>query len=138
MKLLLLSIALLILGACSNNITSVAVQTLVATGHSWNGKQLPPQNLQTPKVTILKVSIPPHSKLGWHSHPVINAGVLLTGQLTVVTDRGKTVHLVAGDGVVETVDTWHYGENTSDEVAEIIVFYVGNYGDTLTIKKPLP
>jgi quercetin dioxygenase-like cupin family protein len=54
---------------------------------------------------------------------VINAGVLLEGQLKVVTEAQKRLHLQAGDAVVEVVDQWHYGMNAGTEPAEIIVFY---------------
>jgi hypothetical protein len=56
---------------------------------------------------------------------VINAGVLLSGQLTVVTADEKTLHLKAGDPIVEVVNTSHYGINQGNVPAEIVVFYAG-------------
>ncbi len=38
-----------------------------------------------PEVTILRIHIPPGATLPLHEHPVINAGVLLKGELTVTT-----------------------------------------------------
>jgi quercetin dioxygenase-like cupin family protein len=70
-----------------------------------------------------------------HQHPVINAGVLLQGELTVETNEGKTLHLKAGDPIVEVVNTWHYGINEGDEPAEIIVFYAGVQGKPITTKE---
>ena len=70
-----------------------------------------------------------------HQHPVINAGVLLQGQLTVVKKDEKILHLKAGDAIVEVVDTWHYGKNEGDEPAVIIVFYAGTVGSEITVKK---
>ena len=62
------------------------------------------------KFTILKISIPPKTRLPLHQHPVINAGVLIKGELTVMTEDGKILHLQAGDPIVEVTDTWHFGE----------------------------
>lgn len=70
-----------------------------------------------------------------HEHPVINAGVLLKGELTVVTEGGKTLHLKAGDALIEVVDTWHYGKNEGAEPAEIIVFYAGTEDEPITVRK---
>ena len=70
-----------------------------------------------------------------HKHLVINAGVLLTGKLTVVAEDGHTLHLKAGDSIVELVNKWHYGRNEGDEPAEIIVFYAGTPGTPITVKK---
>jgi len=39
------------------------------------------------------------------------------------------------DPIVEVVNTWHYGRNEGDKPAEIIVFYAGEKGDPVTIKK---
>ena len=64
-----------------------------------------------PEVTILRIIIQPGVELPLHKHPVINAGVLLRGELTVVTEDNETLHMKAGDSIVEVVDKWHYGKN---------------------------
>ena len=108
---------------------------LLKTSSSWNGNALPEYPKGEPEVTILKITIPPKTKLPVHEHPVINAGVLLTGELTVVTENRKTLHLKAGDAIAEVVNTWHYGINEGNEPAEIIVFYAGVQGTPITIKE---
>ena len=70
-----------------------------------------------------------------HEHPVINAGVLLSGELTVVTEDNKTLHLKAGESIVEVVNKWHYGKNEGNEPAEILVFYAGTADKPISIKK---
>ena len=70
-----------------------------------------------------------------HKHPVINAGVLLRGTLTVESDEGKKLLLAAGDPIVELVGRWHRGVNEGEAPAEILVFYAGTVGTPLTIKK---
>ena len=114
---------------------AVTVDVLAKTTSSWNGETLPSYLTGQPEVTILKISIPPHVQLPLHQHPVINAGVLLKGELTVLTKVGKTLHLKAGDPIVEVVNTWHYGINEGNEPAEIIVFYSGIQGMSITTKE---
>jgi quercetin dioxygenase-like cupin family protein len=104
---------------------SPVVKELVKSTQSWNGELLPAYPQGQPEITILRISIPAGTQLDTHSHPVINAGVLISGQLTVVTADGKTLHLQAGDPIVEVVNTLHYGINQGKVPAEIIVFYAG-------------
>jgi quercetin dioxygenase-like cupin family protein len=118
--------------AAAGETTSVAVNVLTKTGSSWDGRDLPGYAAGRPEITILRIQIPPGAQLPRHSHPVINAGVLLKGELTVVTDGGRTLHLKAGDPIVEVVDTSHYGKNEGTEPAEIIVFYAGVKGTPIT------
>jgi quercetin dioxygenase-like cupin family protein len=108
---------------------------LVRTTTSWNGALLPAYPAGQPQITILRITIPPKARLPIHEHPVINAGVLVTGELTVKTESGKTLHLKAGDPIVEVVNTWHYGFNPGNVPAEIIVFYAGVKGEPITIIK---
>jgi len=115
---------------------AVTANVLVKTGTSWDGRELPGYAIGKPEITILRIAIAPGSRLPRHSHPVINAGVLLKGELTVVTDEGRTLHLKAGDPIVEVVNTWHYGENKGSEPAEIIVFYAGTEGKPITLYAP--
>lgn len=114
----------------------VQVQTLAKTSFSWNGDALPFYPETEPEITILKIIIPAGAKLPIHKHPVINAGVLLKGELTVLTkDESESLQLEAGDAIVELVDKWHFGFNMGDKPAEIVVFYAGTPGTPITIAK---
>ncbi|MBA4421504.1 MAG: cupin domain-containing protein [Syntrophus sp. (in: bacteria)] len=110
------------------------VDVLAKTGLSWDGSHLPGYSKGTPEITILRIKIPPGVQLPLHKHPVINAGVLLSGELTVVTDDNKTLHLKAGDSIVEVVNIWHYGKNEGNKTAEILVFYAGVLDTPISIK----
>ena len=114
---------------------TIEVDVLVKTSLSWEGRELPEYPEGKPEITILKITIPPHMQLPIHKHPVINAGVLLKGNLTVVTEEDEIMHLKAGDAIAEVVDKWHYGKNEGYEPAEIIVFYAGIKDAPITIKK---
>ena len=81
----------------------------------------------------MRVVIPPKTELSMHKHPVISAGVVLRGDLTITTERGETLRLKAGDAVSEVVDTWHYGATSGNEPAEVIVFYAGVEESPITV-----
>ena len=113
----------------------INVDVLTKAVASWDGTALPNYPKGKPEITILRIKIPPKVQLPMHEHPVINAGVLLRGELTVVTEDNETLHLKAGDPIVEVVNKWHYGKNEGNETAEIIVFYAGVQGSPITIHK---
>ncbi|MEI3564321.1 MAG: hypothetical protein V8Q35_00825 [Alistipes finegoldii] len=65
-----------------------AVTRVAETASSWDGAPLPAYPAGRPQVTILRATIPPHATLPRHTHAVVNAGVILRGELTVVSDNG--------------------------------------------------
>lgn len=113
----------------------IDVQVVSKSGLSWDGRALPEYPNGIAEITILKIRVPPGVSLPMHKHPVMNAGVLVSGSLTVVAEDGKVLRLKAGDGIVEVVNTWHYGRNEGDSPAEIIVFYAGIAGAAVSIYK---
>ncbi|MCH7897043.1 MAG: cupin domain-containing protein [candidate division NC10 bacterium] len=119
----------------AQDVNTVTVDVLAKTSSSWDGRDLPDYTKGKPEITILRITIPQGVQLPLHKHPVINAGILLKGELTVVTEDNKTLHLKAGDSIVELVNKWHYGKNEGNKPAEIIVFYAGILGTPITIKK---
>ena len=119
----------------AQEVNTVKVDVLAKTSTSWDGKDLPNYSKGQPEITILRIKIPPKTQLPLHEHPVINAGVLLKGELTVVTKNKETLHLKVGDSIVEVVGKWHYGKNDGTEPTEIIVFYAGVKETPITIKK---
>ncbi len=119
----------------AQDVDTVKVDVLAKTSLSWDKSALPIYPNGKPEITILRIKIPPGIQLPLHKHPVISAGVLLKGKLTVVTKDNKTLHLKAGDSIVEVVNKWHYGKNEGNKPAEIIVFYAGIADMPITIKK---
>lgn len=114
------------------------VSELVAESYlSWNGDSLPAYPSGTPKISMVKVTIPPNSELPKHHHPVINAGVLLKGELTVIDIHGNVLEMKAGDPIIEVVNTIHYGINKGSIPAEILVFYAGAEGMEIVVKEPI-
>jgi quercetin dioxygenase-like cupin family protein len=138
MKKLFFGLSLILLlaaGVSAADDDTVTVDVLTKTGSSWDQSVLPDYPKGKPEITILRIKIPSGVLLPLHKHPVINAGVLLNGELTVVTKDNKILHLKAGDPIVEVVNKWHYGKNEGTEPAEIIVFYAGTPDMPITIKK---
>jgi quercetin dioxygenase-like cupin family protein len=134
----ILSVLVLIPFGCATeetNYASISVKELVRTSKSWDGKSLIPYPQGQPEITILRISIPAGARLETHSHPVINAGVLVSGELTVKTMDGKVLRLKAGDPIVEVVNTPHYGINEGTVPAEIVVFYAGIVGQAVTVSE---
>jgi quercetin dioxygenase-like cupin family protein len=135
----ILSVVLFIQFGCATQIadhSSISVKELAKSSNSWDGKLLVPYSQGQPEITILSIRIPAGARLETHSHPVINAGVLMSGQLTVKTTDGKVLHLKAGDPIVEVVNTLHYGINEGTVPAEIVVFYAGIVGQPVTVSQP--
>ncbi|OPY91404.1 MAG: Cupin domain protein [Syntrophus sp. PtaU1.Bin208] len=137
-----LSLCLLLQPGCTTvrfgpeaNETTIVSRELVKTTRSWDGQLLPAYPQGQPEVSIRRISVPPGAKLETHSHPVINAGVLLSGELTVVTTDGKTLHLKAGDPIVEVVNTLHYGMNQGTVPVDLVVFYAGVVNMPITVVK---
>jgi hypothetical protein len=63
------------------NGASIVVKDLVKTTKSWDSQLLLAYPQGQPEITIRRISIPAGARLHIHSHSVINAGVLITGQL---------------------------------------------------------
>lgn len=119
----------------AEDVNAVQTDVLAKTSLSWDGSHLPDYPKGPPEVTILRIKIPPGVQLHLHKHPVINAGVLLSGELTVVTEDNRTLHLKAGESIVEVVNKWHYGKNEGNKTAEILVFYAGVFDTPITVNK---
>lgn len=132
----LVAILFLAGNALARDTHETSVETLAHATTSWDGARLPAYPAGQPEVTVLRIRIPPGTELPLHRHPVINAGVMLRGELTVVSETGATLRLRAGDAIVELVNTRHYGKNEGRETAEIVVFYAGTAGQPITEKDP--
>ena len=117
--------------------TSPVVTVLSKDTRSWDGNLLPVYPEGQPQVTILRMSIPTGATLKTHEHRVINAVVLVSGNLRVVTTDGKTLDLKAGDSFIELVNTWHYGVNTGTIPVDLIIFYAGVADAPITVYQPL-
>ena len=114
---------------------SVKVDTLLDTNRSWDGTEIVKWPEGKPEVKVLKYTIPPHTTLAWHKHPVPNVGHVVKGTLIVEVLDGPSKTFGPGDTFEEVVDIWHRGRNEGDTPVEIIVFQAAVKGQSPTIKK---
>lgn len=138
MKKLIYGICFVILlssNVLAEDLNAIQTDILAKSGLSWDGSRLPDYPKGSPELTILRIKIPPGALLPLHKHTAINAGVLLSGELTVVTEDSKTLNLKTGDSIVEVVNKWHYGKNEGNKTAEILVFYAGVIDVPITVKE---
>lgn len=100
---------------------------------SWDGTPYKPYAGGQPLITVLEITIPPHTALPWHQHPVPNAAYVVSGELTI-EDRlsGKSMKVGAGQAFAESVNSSHRGV-TGDQQAVVIVTYSGIEGTPLSI-----
>lgn len=109
---------------------------LLRTCQSWDGADLPDYPQGQPELVAIKYIIPPGKKLNWHHHMVMNHGVLVQGELTIIALDGKTNVMRAGDVVVEMVDTIHHGENRGTEPVVLYMFYLSQKDKPLSVQHP--
>ncbi|AXC13108.1 hypothetical protein ACPOL_3829 [Acidisarcina polymorpha] len=113
--------------------TSVKSETLLKTTTSWDGVPYASYPKGQPELTVLKITIPAHTELQWHQHPMPNAGYVLSGEITVEKkDNGEKRLITAGQVLPEMVDALHRGM-TGDSPAVLIVFYAGTPGMPLVV-----
>ena len=115
---------------------SVKTTELIRTTKSWDGRELPDYLQGRPELVSMKYEIPAGQKLAWHHHPVMNHGILVQGELTIVSEDGmeKVVH--EGEAVVEMVGTVHHGENRGTKPVILYMFYLSQPGMPLSVPHP--
>ena len=121
----------------NDNFSSLVETTeLIRTSQSWDGAALPDYPQGRPELVVKKYVFPAGQKLAWHHHPVMNYGVLVQGELTIIAKDGteKVVH--AGEAVVEMVGTVHHGENRGTQPAILYMCYVSQEGLPLSVPNP--
>ena len=123
-------------GQNDNSTQAVQSAELIRTSQSWDGVELPEYLQGRPELVAVKYEIPAGQKLGWHHHPVMNHGILVQGELTIVSLDGmeKVVH--EGEVVVEMVNTIHHGENRGTRPVILYMFYLTQEGMPLSVQHP--
>lgn len=112
----------------------VRATTILKTQTSWDGASIVyPEG--KPEITGMLVEIAPGGETGWHLHPVNSFGVLLEGELEVTLKSGVSRRLRAGEAIAEVANVLHNGRSIGTIPAKIVVFYVGEVGQTLSIKE---
>jgi quercetin dioxygenase-like cupin family protein len=117
----------------SHAVAAAHREVLLQADQSWNGVPYTQYPKGRPELTMLKLTIAPHTALPWHTHPFPNAAYVLSGTLTVHDKiSGKTKVFHQGQAFAETVDDVHRGE-TGDEPVVLLVTYAGTPGRPTSI-----
>lgn len=119
-----------------NSTQTVQSTEMIRTSQSWDGVELPDYLQGRPELVAVKYEIPAGQKLGWHHHPVMNHGILVQGELTIVSIDGKEKVVHEGEVVVEMVDTIHHGENRGSKPVILYMFYLTQEGVPLSVQHP--
>jgi quercetin dioxygenase-like cupin family protein len=133
--LLLVTLAIILVQKADARVNyppAVQKRILLSASSSWDGKPYKSYPSGQPELSIVKITVAPHTQLEWHSHPMPSAAYIVVGELTLERRRdGKKQRFTAGQAVSETVDTFHRGVTGSEPVV-LIVFYAGSAGMPLT------
>ena len=119
-----------------NPAQQVVSTELIRTSQSWDGVELPAYLQGRPELVAVKYVFPAGQKLGWHHHPVMNYGILVQGELTIIGQDGKEKVVHEGEAVVEMVNTIHHGENRGTKPVILYMFYLSQDGMQLAVQHP--
>ena len=117
-------------------IPTVKSEELIRTSQSWDGVELPDYLQGRPELVTVKYEFPAGQKLGWHHHPVMNYGILVQGELTIIGQDGKEKVVHEGEAVVEMVNTIHHGENRGTKPVILYMFYLSQKDLPLAVQHP--
>ncbi len=111
---------------------SVETQQLLRSSTSWDGKPYVAYPTAAPELTVLQITIPAHTTLPWHQHPMPNAAYVVSGELTLEKkEGGEKKTFIQGQVVPEMVNETHRG-TAGDTPVVLIVFYAGSLGEYLS------
>ena len=119
-----------------NPASAVTNVELIRTSKSWDGVELPDYLQGRPELVAVKYEFPAGQKLGWHHHPVMNYGVLVQGELTIIGQDGQEKVVHEGEAVVEMVNTIHHGENRGTKPVILYMFYLSQKDLPLAVPHP--
>ena len=104
----------------------VKVETLVKSTKEWNGETLPAYPRHQAEITVLRITVPAGVILPLHTHPVINAAVVIQGNLELSLQDNTKRLFKSGDAFIEVVNTVHTGTSLGPEDLIVIVVYAGS------------
>ena len=119
-----------------NPVQQVVSTELIRTSQSWDGVELPDYLQGRPELVAVKYVFPAGQKLGWHHHPVMNYGILVQGELTIIGQDGKEKIVHEGEAVVEMVNTIHHGENRGSKPVILYMLYLSQKDLPLAVQHP--
>jgi quercetin dioxygenase-like cupin family protein len=114
----------------------IRMEALLQTATAWDGSSYRSYPEGPPQLSVLRITIPAHTTMDWHRHPIPNAAYVVSGEITVEKrDGGATRRFVKGEVIAETVNALHRGV-TGNQAVELLVFYAGAAGQPLSERAP--
>ena len=110
-----------------NAAQTVKSEELIRTSQRWDGVELPDYLQGRPELVAVKYE---------HHHPVMNYGILVQGELTIIGQDGKEKVVHEGEAVVEMVNTIHHGENRGTKPVILYMFYLSQKDLPLAVQHP--
>jgi quercetin dioxygenase-like cupin family protein len=118
--------------------SGVQAKVILQTETMSNGGPIDYPSTDHPQVTVMIVDIAPGAQTGWHSHPMSVYAYVMSGQLTVKIEGGKTTEFKEGEAIVEVVKLKHNGINNGKIPVKLVVFYLGGKDIPNVIKADAP
>jgi quercetin dioxygenase-like cupin family protein len=137
MKRILLTIVLIFIclyGKSQYN-KGLIIEPLLKTDTTALGESFIYPDMQKDEITILKITFKPGQSTGWHKHNFPLFAYVLKGNLTLEPENGKTMCYSKGSAFSEIIDTYHTGVNKGKKDVVLIVFYLGEKGRSLSVRK---
>ena len=122
-------------GMAQNYNNGVSVEIVQKTDTTSIGQKFVLPDLKNMEVTMAKVTLQPGKSTGWHKHNFAVFAYVAKGHLTVNFENGKTLQFAENSSIAEVVNTYHNGTNTGNEDAVLYVYYFGEKGKPLSIRK---
>lgn len=111
---------------------NVNSKILLQSTASWNDVEYGAYPKGQPELTTVRIAIPAHSALPWHTHSIPNAAYILSGQLTIEErTTGRKATYGEGEAFAESVGDVHRGITGSAPVVAIVT-YAGSPGVPLS------
>jgi quercetin dioxygenase-like cupin family protein len=117
--------------------SGIIIEPLLKTDTTSLGQKFVLPDIQNFEATLLKITIPKGQSTGWHKHPFPVFAYVLKGNLTTETENGRTLIYKENTSIAEVINTFHNGTNNGNEDVILIVFYLGEKGNPLSIKKEI-
>lgn len=108
----------------TSNQPLITRETLLDAKAGWNKVPYGSYPAGKPELTVLRITVPAHGELDWHTHPMPTAAYIVSGEITIEEKSGGKQHFSAGQVIPETVNNLHHGF-VGDTPAVFIVFYPG-------------
>ena len=76
--------------------SGVTTETLLHTNAAWDNTPYIAYPKGAPEITVLKITVPAHGELPWHTHSMPNAAYVRSGEITIEEQNGTKRHFSAG------------------------------------------